>query len=69
MLQLRFGQLTSYLDLQSLRRNFKNGRVRLGQIFLSFSPMVQRIAQEEARYAVSLFNISWTHLLDEDQYN
>lgn len=47
---LHFGQLINLMVVLPLRRNFKNGQVRLVQIFPSFSPMEQRIVLVEVRY-------------------
>lgn len=50
MLQPHFGQQINSMVVLPLKRNSKNGQVRLVQIFPSFSPMEQHIVLVEVRY-------------------
>lgn len=50
MQQLHFGQLISSMVVLQLRRSSRNGRVRLVQIFHSFSQMELHIVLVEVRY-------------------
>lgn len=54
MLLLHCGQQISLMVLLQLRRNSKNGQVRLVPMFPSFSPREQPIVLVEARYVFVL---------------
>ena len=57
MLQQHYGQQISSTVVLLLRRNCKNGRVRLVQIFLSFSPKGQPIVLVEVRQVFILLAV------------